>query len=371
MVKVLHFFKTYYPDTMGGIEQVIYQLAEGGVGRGVESTVLYLSPRGTAGNEDFHNHKTYRVKRDLNIASTAMSFSALRTFARLAKQADVIHYHFPWPFMDVLHFLAKIKKPTVVTYHSDIVKQKTLLTFYAPLMTKFLSAADVIVASSPNYVESSPVLKKFQDKVAIIPFGLERSSFPIWDAQLSAIWKERVGGKFFLFVGALRYYKGLEFLVQAAAVGDWKIVIAGAGPQEQVLKAQVASLGLINIQFVGAISDQDKAALLESCTAVVFPSHLRSEAFGISLLEGAMYGKPLISCEIGTGTSYINIEGQTGFVVPPADSAALAKAMKALWDNPALCERFGKNALERAELNFSVGNMVDGYAAIYKKLALN
>lgn len=370
MIKVLHFFKTYYPDTMGGIEQVIYQLAEGGQRYGIESTVLYLSARGTADNEGFGNHKTHRVKRDLNIASTAISFSALRKFSELAEQADLIHYHFPWPFMDVLHFAVGIKKPTVVTYHSDVVKQRKMLMLYSPLMNRFLADVDVIVATSPNYVESSSVLKKFREKVSIIPFGLDRSSFTAFDDQRAARWIKRVGVRFFLFVGALRYYKGLEYLLQAASLGGWQIVIAGGGPQERVLKEQAAKLGLQNVYFAGAITDEDKSTLLELCTAVVFPSHLRSEAFGLSLLEGAMYGKPLISCEIGTGTSYININGETGFIIPPADPAALAKAMDILWNNPSICAEMGKKSFARAEEYFSVGDMLESYVDIYRRLAV-
>ena len=66
-------------------------------------------------------------------------------------------------------------------------------------------------------------------------------------------------------------------------------------------------------------------ALLALSYAILFPSHLRSEAFGISLLEGAMFGKPLISSEIGTGTTYINIDGKTGVVVPPSDQMLYAR----------------------------------------------
>lgn len=368
MVRVLHFFKTYYPDTLGGVEQVICQLAEGGRGYGIDSEVLFLSPRGGADNEEFKNHVTHRVNLDLNVASTGMSFSALKKFIKLARQADVVHYHFPWPFMDVIHFLSRLKKPTVVTYHSDIVKQKTLLSLYSPLMRKFLSSVDVIVASSPNYLASSDTLKAFREKVKVIPFGLARSYFPENNAVRKEYWQRQVGKKFFLFVGTLRYYKGLEYLLQAAALTSCQIVIAGGGPQERALKEQAEQLKLSNVRFIGLVSDEDKGALLEACTGFVFPSHLRSEAFGISLLEGAMFGKPLISCEIGTGTSYINIDGETGCVIAPGDPVALAKAMELLWSDPELCDRLGRAALERAERHFSVSEMVEGYADIYNSL---
>ncbi len=122
-MKVLHFFKTYYPDSMGGIEQVIFQLAEGGQAHGIDSQVLFLSASGRSRARRCENHLTHTAKLDFHVASTGFSVSVFRDFIELAKSADLVHYHFPWPFMDVVHFASRLRKPTVVTYHSDIVKQ--------------------------------------------------------------------------------------------------------------------------------------------------------------------------------------------------------------------------------------------------------
>jgi glycosyltransferase involved in cell wall biosynthesis len=368
-LKILHFFKTYYPDTMGGIEQVIFQLAEGGIQYGIESEVLYLSPRGAMRNERLGHHVTHRSYENLQIASTGFSIGAIKDFIELAKQADVIHYHFPWPFMDMVHFLSRVKKPTVVTYHSDIVKQQTLLRLYNPLLHAFLRNVDVIVASSPNYVASSETLSKYVDKVKVIPIGIDRKTYPESTEASLAHWRETVGERFFLFVGALRYYKGLDFLLEAAQQTKLPIVIMGKGPMEMALKQKAKDAGLNNVFFVGALPDSDKAALMTLSFALVFPSHLRSEAFGITLLEGAMYGKPLISCEIGTGTTYINIGGETGYVALPGDSASLASAMNKLWNDPLGAAQMGENALKRYEEYFKADDMVKSYSQIYHSLS--
>jgi glycosyltransferase involved in cell wall biosynthesis len=110
-------------------------------------------------------------------------------------------------------------------------------------------------------------------------------------------------------------------------------------------------------------------ALLTLCYAMAFPSHLRSEAFGISLLEGAMYGKPMISSEIGTGTSYINIDGDTGLVVPPSDPAAFGNAMRTLWEDPALAAAMGQRAGERYRALFTNEKMAADYAELYCEVA--
>ena len=119
---------------------------------------------------------------------------------------------------------------------------------------------------------------------------------------------------------------------------------------------------------LGSLPDDDKTALLMLCYAMVFPSHLRSEAFGISLLEAAMFGKPLISCEIGTGTTYINIAGKTGVVIPPCDAKALAQAMIMLWENPGVSVEMGRQAALRFEQVFTADRMVEGYAKVYRDL---
>ncbi len=369
MLKVLHFYKTYYPDSYGGIEQVIFQLCEGAPAYGIDATVLALSPRGHGALMPLGQHHTAYSAVNFQFASTPFSFGAIARFRQLAAQADVVHFHFPYPFMDMVHFLAANTKPTVVSYHSDIVKQKFILRMYTPLMHHFLGDIDRIVASSPHYVATSPVLQRYQSKVSVIPFGLDRASYPQPDKACEAQWRSRFGARFFLFIGAFRYYKGLDTLVEAARSAPYPIVLIGVGPREAELKKRCAELGLKNIHFLGALQDVHKAALLESCYGVVFPSHLRAEAFGITLLEGAMYGKPLISCEIGTGTTYVNVHRQTGMVVPPASPAELADAVRQLWQDPARARRYGEQARERFNTLFTATRMVSSYANIYRELA--
>jgi glycosyltransferase involved in cell wall biosynthesis len=368
-MRVLHFYKTYYPDSWGGIEQVIRQLCVGTGRLGVENVVLTLTRDQGPQQMEFEGHTVHRMPLDFEIASTGFSFAAIRQLARLAREADVIHYHFPWPFMDLAHFLARIKKPSLVTYHSDIVRQKNLLRVYGPLKRKFLRDVDAIIATSPNYLASSPVLKRFEHKTRTITYGLDKSIYPRPSDSVKQQWRARCGERFFLFVGVLRYYKGLHILLDAMAHLDYPVVIVGAGPIEQELKQHAERLGLSHVLFVGALEEEDKVALLELSYAMVFPSHLRSEAFGISLLEGAMYGKPMISSEIGTGTTYINIDQDTGLVVPPDDPQALAGAMRFLWEHPERAAEMGQRAEARYWELFSAQTMARNYAALYSELA--
>lgn len=367
-MRILHFYKTSFPDTMGGVEQVINQIARGVSKLGVEIDVLSLTPDKVPRTIEVDGYLAHRAKMDLQIASTSFSISAFLRFSQLAKRADVIHYHFPWPFMDVVHFATRVKKPAVLTYHSDIIRQKHLLKLYHPLMWKFLGSMNRIVATSPNYFSTSDVLEKYKHKVSVIPIGLDKVTYPQSTPDKMQYWREKLGTKFFLFVGVIRYYKGLHILLDAVQGTDYPVVIVGSGPVEAELKEHAARLGLKNIHFLGALPDEDKVALLQLCYAVTFPSHLRSEAFGISLLEGAMYGKPMISSEIGTGTSYINIHGETGLVVPPSDPAAFREAIRFLWDNPSAATEMGRRAEQRYWELFTAERMAASYADIYKEL---
>jgi glycosyltransferase involved in cell wall biosynthesis len=368
-MRVLHFYKTYFPDSVGGIEQAIRQMCVGTGRLGIASQVLSLSRDGRCAPLAVEGHSVERVPRDFELASNAVSLRAIGRLARLAQDADVVHYHFPWPFMDLAHFLARTGKPAVVTYHSDIVRQRALLHLYRPLMHRFLGSVDAIVATSPNYLATSTVLERYRAKTRVIAFGLDRSLYPAPSPARLAHWRARAGPKFFLFVGVLRYYKGLHILLDAVAGTPYPVVIVGAGPIERALKAHAARLGLANVLFAGAVDDADKVALLRLCHAVVFPSHLRAEAFGISLLEGAMFGKPMISSEIGTGTSYINVHGESGLVVPPSDPAALRAALRTLWNDPQMARAMGLRAEERYWRLFTAAQMAQAYAALYRELA--
>ena len=149
------------------------------------------------------------------------------------------------------------------------------------------------------------MVQLYRDKTKVIPIGLDEADYPHASQELKDRWTARSPKPYFLFVGVLRYYKGLHTLIGAAKNVYADILIAEEGPMEAELKAQAVRARLTNVHFLGAVSDLDKAALLELCAAFVFPAHLRSEAHGLSLVEAAMFGKPMISCEIGTGTSFV------------------------------------------------------------------
>jgi glycosyltransferase involved in cell wall biosynthesis len=368
-LRILHVYKTYYPDTVGGIEQVIAQLGCALGRHGHENRIFTLSPDPHPPVLQRPEGEVHRSQQTAEIASNALSIRALQEFRRHVQWADVIHYQYPWPFADVLHFLWARHKPTVVSYQSDIVKQKSLLKLYSPLRDCFLRSVGAVVATSPGYRCSSEVLVSLPGEVPVIPNGIEQSDYPQPSPQAIQHWRQRVGENFFLFVGVLRYYKGLHTLVEAARGLPAKVVIAGDGPEREALEQQIARLGLTNVDMLGRVSEDDKTSLLHLCRAFVFPSHVRTEAFGMSLVEASMCSRPMISCDISTGTTYVNQEGVTGHVVPPEEPQRLREAMQDLLDRPELARQMGLAARRRFEELFTAEAMASAYEKLYRELA--
>jgi rhamnosyl/mannosyltransferase len=372
-VKVVHVYRTYFPDPPGGLQEAIRQIALSTRACGVEPRILTLSPTPAPPVVDYPEGRVVRAKSWAAPASCDLGGpGALLKYRQMADWADVVHFHFPWPFADVLHLLGRTRKPTVMTYHSDIVRQKALGAVYGPLMARTLRSMSAVVATSPAYARTSETLTAHvaKERLKTIPLGIidYRDAAPAPDARREMLGRLGLaeGEPYFLALGVLRYYKGLHTLIDAARHVAAKIVIAGSGPERERLAAMAEQSGASNVVFAGQVTHEEKVALLQGCRAMVLPSHLRSEAFGMVLVEAEMFGKPMVCCEVGSGTSYVNEDGVTGFVVAPEQAPELARAMNALLADDALAARMGQAARARYEALFSGEALGDAYSALYR-----
>lgn len=367
-LRVLHVYRTYFPETQGGVQEAIRQIALATRPQGIETRIFTLARHPEPERIDAEEGLVRRARSIVEIASCDFASPAgIMRCREEAMSCDIVHVHYPWPFADMmLPFIRPRGQPLIVTYHSDIVRQGLLDKLYAPLREYLLRRADRIVATSPPYIRTSRVLARHTAKTCYIPLGL--ADCPPAEPALKARWQAELGQDFFLFVGVPRYYKGLHFLIEALPEIHAPIVVVGDGPGRTELEARASALGARHIRFLGRLPDTDKQALFELCRGVVFPSHLRSEAFGVTLLEGARAGKPLISCEIGTGTSWVNQDGESGLVVPPANPAALASAINRLHADPALCARLGAGARARWQSLFQPEIIGRAYADLYRSV---
>lgn len=369
-MKILHLYKDYFP-VEGGIENHIKLLAEAQAARGHTVTVLVHSLDAHTHIEHINGVRVIFAGRLVTISSTPIGIEMPRLLLR--EQPDIAHLHFPYPWGDLcFDFLGRARK-TIITYHSDIIRQKFLRILYAPFLPLIFNRASRILPTSTNYIDSSPVLRRYKSKCTAIPLAIAVAQFQNADTRQSAEIRQKYGTPLVLFVGKLRYYKGLQYLVQAMVeLPTAQLLIVGTGPMEQELRALVNGLGLqTRVSFAGKISDTDLPAYYAACDLFVLPSSERSEAFGVVQLEAMALGKPVICTELGTGTSYVTVHQQTGLVVPPRDSHALAQAMDQLLNNQDQCKRMGQAARARVNQEFALDKMVDRVMQVYNLILEN
>jgi glycosyltransferase involved in cell wall biosynthesis len=377
---ILQIYKDYYP-VLGGIENHLRDLGEALAARGHQVTVLVTSLDRHTHKEQPHERLTViKAARLLHLASTPLSVAMVRIAREL--RPDVAHLHFPYPPGDLAALAVPGRPPLVVTYHCDIQRQRALLMAYRPLMHATLKRAARILPTSPNYLASSPVLRRHAARCTVVPLGINVDRFTMSepgkvDEVRTRYLSHRQGGSgvscglpLVLFVGRLRYYKGLHVLLDAMPSVRGELLIGGQGPERERLASQASRLGIADrVHFLGDISDEDLPALYRCADVFVMPAHLRAEALGLSQIEALASGVPCVSTELGTGTSFANNHGETGLVVPPGDPQAMAVALNTLLADADLRRQYGAAGSQRVATLFSRSRMVDSLEQIYREVA--
>ncbi len=372
-LKILHVYKSYYPETKGGVERVIQMLSAETAEMGCENRLVTCTKQKKAYCQKSNLLEVFYYPKTIELASSPFSYALWKAFPEHVQWADVIHYHFPWPMADLLHCGHRVNKPSLMTYHSDVVRQKYLKYCYQPLMNHFLNKTDCIVATSQNYVNTSLVLHNYLNtinKVRVIPIGIDPEHYKI-NLENQKKWKEKLPKSFILFVGVLRYYKGLEYLLEAINDLNINLVIAGGGPLLETLKNQAKKLQNTQVIFTESLSDEDLSSVYSLAKCLVIPASHRSEAYCIALVEGLMFGLPLVSTEIGTGTSFVNAQNETGLVVESRNSEALKKAIFTLINNPVLLKKMSEASRARFKKLFTAKSMAKKYCDLYCELTKN
>jgi glycosyltransferase involved in cell wall biosynthesis len=374
----------YYPPHIGGVEFHVRDLAEGLVAhRHAEVRALVCANDTDGVTETINGVEVERLPRAFEYASTPVSWqfaSALRAEARRPEPPTLLHFHFPYPWGELAWLRARPPLPLVVTYHSDIVRQKTQLAAYRPFLERFLDAADLIMASSPNLIEHSEFLKPRAEKCRVVHFGIHTERYaetPELLARAAAL-REPFGDRpIVLFVGRLVYYKGADVLVRAfshvteaaAAAGRPapQLVMIGRGPLEPELREIAGSTGVADlVTFISrAVSDDELAAWYHAGDVFVLPSVARSEAFGLVQIEAHSAGLPVVSTNLTTGVPYANLDGVTGLTVAVNDSRALGDAISRLLADRDLRLRLGRQARDRALSQFTIPVMCDAVVEAY------
>jgi len=360
----------YYPPVDGGIESHVHDLATALSSRYDVTALVFNTERRTV-QETVEGVRVVRVATLGRVFSTEMAPGFPSWFMRL-RSADLIHLHTPNPLGELACLATPPGVRLVVTYHSDVVRQKLLGRINRFVLHRVLKRADRVIAFTRRYMETSPVISRYADKCAIIPHGIDLGEFaatPAVEARAAELRGEH-GPRIALFVGRLVYYKGVDVLLHALArVPDLRLILVGDGPTRESLVSLSRGLGLSGrATFLGRVSHEEKVACYRASDFLVLPATHRSEAFGLVQLEAQACGLPVITTDIDSGVPFVTRDGETGIIVPPADADALAAAMRTLAEEGRMRERYGAAGRRRVEDLFSREVMTRDCIRLYEEL---
>ena len=350
----------FYPPHYGGIETHLQVLSDG-LRDHADVRVLVSSDDRSHSLEVIDGIPVERLGTRFTLAGAPICPGMSRRIRE--SQADVVHMHLPNPAAVMAYLASGHRGRLVVSWHSDVVRQKVLNAAFQPILRRLLDRADAIVAATPNYVASSPTLARYRDRTHVIPYGIPVGGFERRDDAVAAL-RERFGERMVLGVGRLVYYKGFEHLVEAMRDVDGHLVIVGTGPLRRPLEERVRALGLEDrVTLVGGVDDA--VPFYHAARVFVLASIARSEAFGIVQIEAMACGRPVVNTQLDSGVPFVSRDGESGLTVPPADPGALAAAVNRLLDDAALRETLGRAARARVEREFSQEAMVRRFLALY------
>ncbi len=374
-MKILQINKFYYP-WLGGIESVVKNISEKlNRKKGLKVEVLCCNSKCTRVIENINKVKIYKAASFGIILGMPLSIDFFYLFKKMANQYDIIHIHWPFPLAFIAVSLLKIKPKIIITWHSEIVRQKLFNIILKPFVIKALHSADVIIAPTKNHIIYSEYLQKFKDKIRIVPFGISQNHYKEFNyKQALKIKKSFKDKKIILFVGRLAYYKGLNYLLMALEIVKQKLpnfilLVIGEGNLKNKLIQLTKSLALEKyVLFIPPQNEEILKSYFLACDVFVLPSIYKSEAFGLVQLEAMLAKKPVINTNLESGVPLVSLNNKTGSTVPPKNHEKLASELLKLLCNKKIAKFYGNNAHQRVIKYFSLNTMIDRHLKLYNSI---
>jgi glycosyltransferase involved in cell wall biosynthesis len=362
-MRVLHVGK-FYPPHPGGIETHLETLCRE-LGKTMEVRALVANDTRRDEDSMIDGVSVSRLAIDFHIAGAPVCTGM--PWRVRGSGADIVHVHLPNPAGVLAVMASGYKGKLIATWHSDVVRQRRLAQIFAPIQRRFLRKCSAIIATSPNYVESSPDLASFRDRCQVIPFGINVEQFRRVDSGTVKAIRDRYPGPLLLAVGRLVYYKGFEYLIRAMRQIKATLLMIGEGPLRHSLEQEARAAGVADrVIFLGALSGI--TPYYHACDAFVLSSVSRSEAFGIVQLEAMACGKPVVNTHLRSGVPFVSVDGVTGLTVVPRNSTEMARALNRLLDDRELRQKYGDSALLRVRTEFTADAMAKRTLDVYQRV---
>jgi glycosyltransferase involved in cell wall biosynthesis len=371
IVRVLQFGK-FYPPHIGGIEKVMYEITEGLNERGIHCDVLCSNDRNEYVEETTESHRVIRTRSYGICLSTSISPQLVFKLLQIHGDYDIIHVHLPDPMATMALFLSRPDAKVVLHWHNDIVRQRLLLKLLMPFQGWMLRRADAVVTTSPNYIGGSLHLAPYRDKCFVVPIGVEKTHLEVSQETVDRIRGNHAGKRIVFSIGRLSHYKGYKYLIEAGRYlgDDYVILIAGPGPLKGRLLRQIKEQGLADKVFlIGPIRYEEVGSYYEACDIFCLSSISRNEGFGLVQVEAMLFRKPVVSTDVkGSGITWANIHGETGLVVRPEDSRALADAIESICSDQSRYQTMAANGYRRATEQFTREKMLSSTIDLYRRI---
>ncbi|MET4257110.1 ABC-type polysaccharide/polyol phosphate export permease/glycosyltransferase involved in cell wall biosynthesis [Bradyrhizobium sp. S3.12.5] len=361
---VLHIFKIYYPDLFGGTLTVIRDICAS-LKDTFASAVLTCSQSADRRAIIVNDVPVERVRSFGNVMSLpAAPAYPWRLWQKIAEH-DLLALHAPFPLADLVFALGFGRnRPLVVHWHADIVTHSGLRWLIEPLMRRTLRRAKAIIVSDRVLVDETPLLREFEDKCHVVPFGIDTSVYD-WPKIEPHHVNDR--GRLVLACGRLVPYKGYDVLIRAAVNRKFEAWIIGEGAERPRLEQLIAELGLGDrVRLLGSVSDCERIKLMCLADVFVMPSVTNAETFGLSQLEAMAAGRPVVNTALDTAVPRVARHGMEAITVPPGDVEKLGEAIDALISDPERRRRMGLSARTRAVSRYSATAFREGMESVYR-----
>ena len=365
-MRVLHIGK-FYPPYMGGMETHLHALC-GELKKSVHVEVIVANTSRNNVEEYVDGVRVRRLGTWLDVSGAPICRGMVRRIRETP--ADVIHLHHPHPTAFLAYLASGHHGRLVITWHGDIVRQRVLGKAFEPILHRTLRRSAAIIATSPNYVDSSQVLSAHRTRCRVIPLGIEIEQFDRCDPAAVRSIREAYGPRIIVAVGRLVHWKGFHYLIEAMTRVRGTLLIVGDGPARSGLERKARECGVAErVVFVGNVGGAVKVApYYHAADVFAFPSISRNESFGTVQIEAMASGTPVVNTLLDSGVPFVSRDGETGVTVPPANSEALASGVNLLLDDPGLRAAYGRAGRKRAKREFSLATMAERTLQLYAEV---